>query len=348
MFFTARVKLTVWYTVIIMGISVLFSVAIFNMVSHQLEKGFRIAQIGAYAQRNNLPLPPGFHRDLRQLDPQLKNINFEEMKTYFQYTQRNVVKVLVAVNGLIFVISIIGGFILSGVTLRPIKIAMEEQTEFVSNVSHELRTPITVLRTAFEVNIDNPKNSTRVKKLYEDSLQQVIRLEKLANRLLQLLQYPATYSDQDEKIDLGETINQVIQGYISVAKKNNISLRFQTRKNVFINGNETSIKELLGIFLDNSFKFTPSKGKVFVKIEANNNQAIISISDTGIGIKKEDISHIFDRFYQVKAARSKATNDGYGLGLSLAKKIVEYHKGRIEVESQINNGTTFTIFIPKA
>jgi signal transduction histidine kinase len=127
-----------------------------------------------------------------------------------------------------------------------------------------------------------------------------------------------------------------------LAKKKEISLEKKVGNQV-VWADEDNLQEMLWIFLDNSVKYTPRGGKVTIETESDKRWLIIQVKDTGIGIAKEDIPHIFDRFYRADQSRSKEKVDGFGLGLSLAKTIIEMHKGTVEVSSVLGKKTTFTI-----
>jgi len=113
-----------------------------------------------------------------------------------------------------------------------------------------------------------------------------------------------------------------------------------------INGDFNKLVEVFVIFLDNAIKYSPTNSQIKLTSKIKNKQVIIKIIDQGIGIDQKDLPHIFDRFYQADNARTKSNNDGYGLGLSIAQNIIKLHQGKIEVNSKLNNGTTFIIYLP--
>ncbi len=120
-------------------------------------------------------------------------------------------------------------------------------------------------------------------------------------------------------------------------------------QNLMIHGSSDKLKQALRIFIDNSIKYTPDGGKITLSLRRSEHHAIVVISDDGIGISKEDLPHIFDRFYRADKSRTKMKENqhgGTGLGLSIAKIIIEQHGGKIHVDSAIDEGTTFTLFLP--
>jgi len=132
---------------------------------------------------------------------------------------------------------------------------------------------------------------------------------------------------------------------LPLAKEKNIEIKAKVKKQN-IQANRESLEEMMLIFLDNAVKYSFPKGKVMVKTKIDKKHLILEIKDMGIGIAKKDIPQIFDRFYRVDQSRSKENIPGYGLGLSLAKRIIEIHKGSVAVSSALGKGTAFTIKLP--
>ncbi len=148
-----------------------------------------------------------------------------------------------------------------------------------------------------------------------------------------------------EKINLSEVIKRAWQKVETASKLKKIKLE---KENVEIEfqANFAVISELLAIFFDNAIKFSQKNGKIIVIAKKEADKVIISIKDFGIGIKTEDLPHIFDRFYRANTSRCKTKVDGYGLGLSIAKDIVDQYQGSIDVQSTPDKGSTFTIVLP--
>ena len=146
-----------------------------------------------------------------------------------------------------------------------------------------------------------------------------------------------------QRLDLGDLLEQNIRMMTPLAEKKNIQLiGFELRK-VMIQGDEQKIKQLILILVDNAIKYTPAGGKIFVTIESSDEEkAIFSVQDSGVGISPEDQERIFDRFFRVDKARSRAMG-GNGLGLSIANEILHLHDGKISVESELGKGTKFTV-----
>jgi len=115
---------------------------------------------------------------------------------------------------------------------------------------------------------------------------------------------------------------------------------------VIVEADKSSLQKMVVILLDNAIKYTPEKGKVMLSTNQDKRQVLLSVEDTGIGIAKEDLPHVFDRFYRMDQSRSKTNVPGFGLGLSIVKRIVDLHKGSIGVSSAPEKGSTFTVRLP--
>lgn len=220
---------------------------------------------------------------------------------------------------------------------------MEEQKRFVSDASHELRTPLTALKTSIEVNMkDKEFQAPAVQDLLKRNLFQIDKLQALTDNLLVLARYQTVSKIPLHNVSLDEVIRNVVDKLQSLADKNSIQIKLSTF-DIEIQGDKDRLSELFTILLDNAIKYSPDNETITITSFSDPKRATISIQDNGVGIAKKDLPLIFDRFYRAETARTK---EGYGLGLSIAKSIVEMHKGNIFVESEKNKGTKFTIQLP--
>lgn len=348
MFRSARVKLTGWYLLIIMLVSVVFNVMIYTSTTRELERGFRRAEMRFRGEELDTPFP-------RQWLGRWENINPTPRETdlRFSFTEdiemakKRVVLNLLVINGAILAISAVAGYFLAGKTLRPIETALEEQKRFVADASHELRTPLTALKTSMEVALRDKKMSLKeAKKVIKSNLEDIDGLQSLSSNLIRLANYQSNGQNLVfGNVDIAEVIKKAYRKILPLVKERDIFLTLRVR-NQIIRANEESLEEMMLIFLDNGIKYTPKGGKVTVTTRVAGKHALIEVKDAGIGIAKEDIPHIFDRFYRADQSRSKDEVSGFGLGLSLAKRIIEIHKGSVEVSSVLGRGTTFTIKLP--
>jgi signal transduction histidine kinase len=335
MFEGARLKLTAWYVLIIMIISVGFSVVIFDLVSLEVQR-FAVAQ--------RFRMERMFFQDdappLSQPDVDLVN-----------EARHRLFLILLGINGGILVIS--GGlaYILAGKTLKPISDMVEEQNQFISDASHELRTPLTSMKSAMEVGLrDKSLEIKEAREMLAENIEDVDKLQALSDHLLQLAQYQKpdnkVLQSRMEKVPIAEVVAGAVKKTSPMAKIKKITINSSGVEEVEIKANKYNIHDLLVILLDNAIKYSPKNKTVTIEAKRNDGQVIIKVTDEGMGITEKDLPHIFERFYRADSARSKETAGGYGLGLSIAKKIVELHRGNITVRSKIGTGTTFTVKLP--
>jgi heavy metal sensor kinase len=222
--------------------------------------------------------------------------------------------------------------------------SFERQNTFVSNASHELRTPIAVIQGYAEIIGRWGKDR---KEILEESVSAIITesagMTGLVGSLLLLAKCDNNLRPKLEKYLLNELITEVTKESQLIAPKHRIS----NHANIpaLINADYDLIKQMLRALIDNSIKFTPPNGEVTINLISDKDRAVIVIKDTGIGIPKDELGYIFDRFYRVDKSRTKEKG-GYGLGLSIVKSIVDLHDGKISVASEPGKGTEFTIILP--
>jgi len=220
--------------------------------------------------------------------------------------------------------------------------------DFVANVSHEIRTPLTIMRGYTDVLLDgmadNPAQATNYLHIIQE---ETVRLERLVKDLLDLSRLQSeTIPWHVEFIPLPALADNVILMLQQVAAKKDITLSSATADNVpNILGSGDRLTQLLLILLDNGLKYTPSGGQVTTSVSQNQNSVVLVVTDSGIGIPAEDLPYIWERFYKVDKSHSRSEG-GAGLGLAIAKQIIERHQGHVEIVSQIGQGTRFTIHFP--
>jgi two-component system, OmpR family, sensor histidine kinase CiaH len=329
MFQSARIKLTVWYLLIIMLVSLLFSIAFYNVSSREIERITRRNQVRLML----IPFDPN-------LPPTLGIDDLQEVQQRLQL-------LLILINISIFFGAGISGYFLAGRNLLPIKEMVDEQNRFITDASHELRTPLTALRSEMEaVLLEKHLNEIQAKKLVASNLEEVINLQSLSDNLLQLTQFQKHNNNKlFLEISLLSIIEDSLKKITPLAKKKQITIN-NNIDDAIIKANSHDLGELFVILLDNAIKYSPKNSKIALKSKKIDHQIIITISDQGIGIDNKDLIHIFDRFYRADASRTKTLANGYGLGLAIAKKIVDEHKGKISVKSEVNRGSEFIIQLP--
>ena len=218
----------------------------------------------------------------------------------------------------------------------------ELQNEFVSDASHELRTPISVIQGYINLLDRWGKNDAEV--LAESITAIKSEAENMKNLVENLLFLARgdknTQKVEFEEFNLNELIDEIVKETKLIDSEHNIVSQLSI--NIKVYADKSLLKQALRIFIDNSIKYTESGGTIKISCTKENAEALITIEDNGIGISKEDLPNIFNRFYRADKSRTKETG-GTGLGLAIAKWIILKHKGTIAVESQLNVGTKFII-----
>lgn len=325
MFHSATLKLTAWYLAILIAISLLFSVVIYSIASSEV--GTRIDSIQTLPRFN-----PIFDRTYVN---NLRNLQVHE-------AQANLITSLIVTNICIWIAGGIGSYYLARRTLTPIEEAHEAQSRFTSDASHELRTPLASMKTEIEVALRDPNISKEeMKELLSSNLEEVNKLSDLSHMLLQLSRLDHDSITQD-KVHLSE----VFEAVIPRLNKTEHRIEITKGKARAILGNQASVEELLTILVDNALKYSPGDSAVTVTPIQQKGFAGFEVQNTGDGIPADILPHIFDRFYRADQSRTNGTKKGYGLGLSLAKKIVELHGGELSVSSAPGEITSFTVLLP--
>jgi heavy metal sensor kinase len=231
--------------------------------------------------------------------------------------------------------------------LARLNAAFQEQQRFIADASHELRTPIAVLRGETEVALEQERATAEYKESLALIKDEAERLSRIVENLFILARQPV---DASAIVKLPVQLNDAVADCVRAAQvlATQKGLRFNvggSLPEVKLNGDDEMLKRMLLNLLDNAVKYTPTGGEVTVTLASQNGTALIIVSDTGIGIPAAAQPHIFDRFYRVDKARSRALG-GAGLGLSIARWIVEAHDGRLSVVSTPGHGSTFTVELP--
>lgn len=333
-FESARIKLTLWYLVIIMPITILFSGIIYRLTTNQIE-GFVREQnrrIQEFRQRPRLNA-----QIITDLPDLIDTQELIEQEYQLFYT-------LVLINLAILLLAGGGGYLLAGLTLKPIKQMVEDQNNFISSSSHELRTPVTVLRAEMEASLLEKNITDKMSRsLIKSNLEELSSLQKLIDHLLQITRINDGNIGLIDKVDINSLIHQAEKKVAPLAKIKKIKININS-VSAKINGDKDRLLELLVILLDNAIKYSSPDTQINLISEIKNNRLFITVQDHGQGISSTDLPHVFEKFYRADKSRSKT--DGFGLGLSIAKKIVEAHSGFITVKSQINEGASFEINFP--
>lgn len=224
--------------------------------------------------------------------------------------------------------------------------AFKRIKQFTADASHELRTPLCAMQGEIEVVLSQEREKEEYKKALINCAENTERLVRLLNRLLFLARADAGSIINPVSLQLNELLSNLLEFFEPLTQQKGITFIFEHAEPVLIKGDKSMLQQLFTNLLDNAIKYTPEGGKITLTLGEEKEMAKVSVTDTGIGIPEADLPHIFKRFYRVDHSRNREAG-GSGLGLSICHFIVEAHQGRIEVTSEVNQGSTFTVYLPK-
>jgi two-component system OmpR family sensor kinase len=218
------------------------------------------------------------------------------------------------------------------------------QRHFLQDASHELKTPLTILEGEMSVALKRQRSPEEYEGVLRSCLEEIERLTRIVHNLLTLARLDdREIALQRQSVDLAALACSVLEDMQVLADQKAVSLACKAAEALSVVADEQFMRQVLINIISNAVKYTPEGGAVSVDVLPGKGSVAVIVRDTGIGIKAEDIPFIFDRFYRVEASRSSA---GFGLGLSIAKSIVEAHGGTISLQSVPGQGSTFTITLP--
>jgi len=224
--------------------------------------------------------------------------------------------------------------------------AFQRQKQFTSDASHELRTPLAVIEAESTLALQKERPSSDYRQSLEIISQESRQMSSLIDQLLTLARADAGKEQWNfTEVDLGKLIGNLSTDVEVLCQEKGLSFQLGQSQDLVVKGDEARLRELFMNLLDNAIKYTPAPGTVSVSFRREGQMAVVAIMDTGIGIPAEDIPFIFERFYRVDKSRSRAEG-GSGLGLAICRHIAEAHGGKIEVESQVGVGSTFSVWLP--
>jgi heavy metal sensor kinase len=223
--------------------------------------------------------------------------------------------------------------------------SFERMAEFTADASHELKTPICAMRGEAEVLLSKGRKAEEYQEGLAHFIEQFDHLNHMINDLILLSKFDATQVElKMELLRLDLLVKDLCNLFQILAEQKKITFETETIEKVTVIGDKVRLQQLFTNLIDNAIKYTP-KGSIRVSVEKNQEVVRVKISDTGLGIPKEEQEKIFKRFYRVDKSRSRESG-GVGLGLSIADWIAHAHRGSIEVDSELNKGSTFTVYLP--
>ncbi|HEU5237458.1 MAG TPA: heavy metal sensor histidine kinase [Pyrinomonadaceae bacterium] len=230
--------------------------------------------------------------------------------------------------------------------LARLESSFREQQRFVADASHELRTPLAILRGETDVALTQPRSVDEYKSSLTLIKDEAERLSRIVEDLFILARQPfEARAIKKEPMNLREIVGECARAAQVLAAQKDLHLTVDAKSPITLTGDDDLLRRLVLNLLDNAVKYTPEGGEISVKLTQQNGTALMIVSDSGIGIPQKDLPHVFDRFYRVDKARSRALG-GAGLGLSIADWIVKAHGGELSVQSAPGKGSAFTVELP--
>lgn len=326
-FQSVTLKLTAWYLIILMSISLVFSVAIYQINFHEVNVRLENLQNGL-VKLDLVTDQPSTVEDRLRLD-QSRQAGLQMLLA------------LIYVNAGILVFGGICSYWLARRTLAPLEKAHDAQSRFTSDASHELRTPLAAMKAEIEASLRDPNLTTvESRELLESNLEEVNKLISLSEMLLKLarLDYDRV---EKEKVDIIPLVKAAMKPFSAHKKR----FKVTTRKKAVAYGNEAAITELATILIDNAVKYSPPSSAINIRIFERRLMIGVEVKNEGKKISRDQLDKLFERFYRADSSRTASHTNGYGLGLAIAKKIVDIHHGSLQVTSN-DKHTAVTFFLP--
>lgn len=224
--------------------------------------------------------------------------------------------------------------------------SFKRMAEFTADASHELKTPLCALKGEAEVLLSKPRTAEEYQEGLAHFIERFDQLNRMINDLIFLSKSDSSQVElKMNPVRLDLLINDMGDLFQILAEQKNIALNINSLQETVVMGDKTRLQQFFTNLIDNAMKYTLDGGAIHITLEKNQELAVVKISDTGIGIPKDEQEKIFKRFYRIDKSRSKETG-GVGLGLSIAEWIAHAHHGKIEVESELNKGSIFTLSLP--
>jgi signal transduction histidine kinase len=240
----------------------------------------------------------------------------------------------------------LGGAALAHQSIKPIESAITQMRRFMGDAAHELKTPIAVLRARTDVALQRERSPSEYHEILGSVSSESERLGNLVENMLLLARADAgQWPVQKVKVYLDDVLMDAASAARALGTSKNVRIDLDTLDEAAVNGDPTLLRQLFMILLDNAINFTPEGGSVTAMAEKNGKACHVTIKDTGVGIPTSALPHVFERFFRADPARSRG---GVGLGLSIARWIVDAHNGRIAVDSAEGRGTTVKVSFPAA
>jgi two-component system sensor histidine kinase CiaH len=329
---SATTRLTLAYLAIIMAISLFFSITVYRVSMSSLEEGLR--------QQTQ------YFEDHLRFDSSIPSYDYEQLQnSQLSDGRHRIIMNLLGTNIFILVLAGAGSYWLAMRTLRPIEQALDAQSRFTADASHELRTPLTAMQTEIEVALrDKQLKMGEAKELLQSNLEEIAKLRALADGLLSLSRHQSGERVAFSEVSAEQVVGEARDRLALIAQQTKAKIAI-SGDDFTVDGDAESLVSLFVILVENAIKYSKETPSIRVTLEPRTRSGYVRVIDKGIGIKATDLPYIFNRFFRADTSRSKST-EGYGLGLSIAKQIVDMHSGSIEATSAQGEGTELLVKLP--
>jgi|GEM_PF-2297029 len=354
-FTRAKARLTIFYTIFISVVVILFSIAIYFGYLGYLKGDFEnelTEEIHYIQTQENGSVDQD---DVVQLPRTPKEISTN--------ASRRLGSIILIVDGSIIAFSAFLGYALAGFTLKPIQNNQDVQRRFMSDASHELRTPLSIMKTGIEVELRNPSIPGECKPVLRSNLEEINRMSDIVESLLFILRADSGNEDfKFESLNLLQIISTVFKNMKPYADQKKVALTMEKKdipftkiieetekakkeEEILIKGDLNKLKQAFYNIFKNAVDYSKTDGEIILSVIKQSGSVQIIITDNGIGIPKEELPHVFERFYRSSSILG-TDNNGSGLGLAITKEIIEKHNGTIKIESSAGDWTVVTISLP--
>lgn len=282
----------------------------------------------------------GYLKDNGKKGSRIVLINRESQKDLLN----GILRTFLIIGGISLLLLLAVSIFITNKILEPVIESFERQKQFIADASHELKTPLAIIKTNSSVIKGNKDESVSSQMKWLNYIEdQTSRMGELIEEMLSLAKIDSGKELLDfTNFNISHLVDNIILTFEAVIFENSIEFESDIQEEIYIKGDKEKIKKAITVLLDNAIKYTNKNGKISVFVKEDKSKVKIEVKNTGLGIKKEDLDKIFERFYRVDGSRTRETG-GYGLGLSIAKSIIETHKGKIYANSTVGKETTFTI-----
>lgn len=268
-------------------------------------------------------------------------------EAHIEELQDDLASILLTSDAVIMILTLIVSYTLSRRTLMPLEDAYQKQARFIADAAHELRTPLAAMQAGSEVILRSDRTTGEYTQFLKENLEEVKRLTTLSNDLLFLARHNRPSAGLVSRVHFSELCLKRVNAMEAYANTKGISIKSDIEDGLYVMGAGDDLVRLLDNLLKNAIDYNRPNGSVALLLQKKSGGIRLSVKDTGIGIGKNELPHIFERFYKASASRTQNAS-GTGLGLAMVKEIVEANSGSVTVQSTLGEGTVFEVLLPVA